>query len=95
MPSRARDPSELFWRQGLGGRLHLAKRLVQKMLRVRANVSDVVSGDMSLVGGARPHPQRRCHRAPRLITDWQLRSPTPIPMSGVESLLLDGLRGTR
>jgi len=45
------DPVELFWAPGLRGRMHLAKRLVQKALGIRAPF-DLISTDTSMVHGS-------------------------------------------
>ncbi len=63
------DPSELFLKPGIGGKLHLAKRLLQKTLGMRAPF-DVISGDMSLVRGAHGRIPTSDRNRPVLITNW-------------------------
>ncbi len=65
------DPSELFLPPGAGGKMHLAKRLLQKTLGIRAPF-DVISGDMSLVRGAHGRIPTSDETRPVLLTSWAI-----------------------
>ena len=83
------DPSELFLRPGVAGKLHLAKRVGQLKTNVRAPF-DVISGDASLVGGARNIDVSDHEHGAVLITSWQRdQATTPVPMTALKSLLLE------
>lgn len=73
------DPSELFWRPGVRGKLHLATRMLQKMIGWRAPF-DVISGDASLVRGSHGRIPVSDRQRPVLITSW------PSELSGVGRL---------
>lgn len=81
------DPSELFLRPGLGGKLHLAWRLFQKMLGIRAPF-DVISGDMTLVRGSHGRIPANDAQRPVLISNWSHEQADALPMEQVKSLLL-------
>ncbi len=81
------DPSELFWRPGVRGRLHLAKRMLQKMLGIRAPF-DVISGDMSLVRGSHGRIPTSDKTRPVLITSWTLDQSGISRMQDAKSLFV-------
>lgn len=85
------DPSELFLRPGLGGKLHLVKRILQGKLGLRAPF-DVISGDAGLVRGAHGRIPTDDSTRPVLITTWPRRSDAVLPMQAVKDLLLERLR---
>jgi predicted AlkP superfamily pyrophosphatase or phosphodiesterase len=85
------DPSELFWRPGWGGKLHLAKRLLQKMLGLRASF-DVISGDMSLVRGSHGRVPTNDQTRPSLITSWDVDLSRVRHLKDVKSLMVSFLR---
>ncbi|MFW6171227.1 MAG: alkaline phosphatase family protein [Planctomycetota bacterium] len=84
------DPSELFWRPGPRGTLHLAKRMLQKALRIRAPF-DLISGDMSLVGGSHGRIPASDEHCPVFITSWPLQQTGSIRMQDIKPLLLQRL----
>lgn len=84
------DPSELFWRPGLKGKLHLAKRMLQKALGIRAPF-DLISGDMSLVRGSHGRIPSSNENRPTLITTWPLDQTGITRMQDIKSLLLQRL----
>jgi predicted AlkP superfamily pyrophosphatase or phosphodiesterase len=86
------DPSELFWRPGLAGKLHVAKRILQKWLHIRAPF-DLISGDMSLVRGAHGRIPSSDHQRPLLITSWPLEPRDRLEMTELKGLLLQQLTG--
>jgi len=84
------DPTELFLIPGIKGKIHLAKRLAQKMLGIRAPF-DVISGDMSMVGGSHGRiPTDDVHR-PMLLTSWPCDVRGVLPMQDLKNLLLEQL----
>ncbi len=84
------DPSELFLRAGLGGKLHLAKRLLQKMLGLRAPF-DVISGDMGLVGGSHGRIPTRDATRTVLMTNWDVANSKITRSDQVKDLLVQRL----
>ncbi|MBP90041.1 MAG: alkaline phosphatase family protein [Planctomycetaceae bacterium] len=81
------DPAELFLAPGLRGKLHLAKRLLQKQLGLRAPF-DVISTDASMVRGSHGRIPTGNENRPVLITSWQIDVADLLPMQDVKSLLL-------
>ena len=81
------DPAELFLARGLRGKLHLAKRLVQKKLGLRAPF-DVISTDASLVRGSHGRIPTSNEQRPVLIPSWRVDVADVLPMQDVKSLLL-------
>lgn len=84
------DPTELFFAAGLGGKLHMAKRLLQKMLGLRAPF-DVISGDTALVRGSHGRIPTSNETRPVLITSWDVETPDVLPMQDIKQLLVDVL----
>lgn len=84
------DPSELFFRTGWRGKWHLAKRMLQKTLHLRAPF-DVISGDMSLVGGAHGRIPASDEQRPLLLTSWPLSGERPAALEDVKHTLLSRL----
>jgi len=80
------DPAELFLSAGWRGKLHLAKRMLQKQLGFRAPF-DVISTDASLVGGS--HGRIPVADRPVLITSWPRTGHEIRPMQEVKSILLE------
>ena len=83
------DPSELFLRPGARGKLHLAKRLVQK-ISGDPSPFDVISGDMSLVRGAHGRIPTSDANRPVLITSWPVDSKEITNMQQVKKLIVSG-----
>ena len=81
------DPAELLWRPGIRGKLHLAKRLMQKTLGIRVPF-DVISTDASRVRGSHGRIPNRDKDRPVLITSWPLDLKPGTPMEDVKSILL-------
>ncbi|MFO7903705.1 MAG: alkaline phosphatase family protein [Planctomycetota bacterium] len=84
------DPSELFWRPGPRGKWHLAKRMLQKLLRIRAPF-DVISGDMSLVRGSHGRIPSNDENRPVFIPNWPTEQTGPVRMQDIKPLLLQRL----
>lgn len=85
------DPSELFWRPGLAGKLHLGKRIVQKTLGMRAPF-DVISADAALVGGAHGRIPTSDQQRPVLLTSWRFCHEGVMRMQEVKAVLAGRLR---
>jgi predicted AlkP superfamily pyrophosphatase or phosphodiesterase len=81
------DPAELFLAPGLGGKLHLAKRLLQKKLGFRAPF-DVISTDPSVVAGSHGRIPTSAESLPVLITSWQQELPPVTPMQDIKSIVV-------
>jgi predicted AlkP superfamily pyrophosphatase or phosphodiesterase len=81
------DPTELFLRAGLRGKMHLAKRLLQKTLGLRAPF-DVISGDMATVRGSHGRIPASDEHRPVLIANCPIDQPKPVKMQDVKALLL-------
>lgn len=82
------DPVEMFLREGpLNGKLRVALRLVQKLLRIRAPF-DVVSLNADRIRGSHGRLPDRRDDSPVLLTSWELDAPETIPMTDVKPLLL-------
>jgi predicted AlkP superfamily pyrophosphatase or phosphodiesterase len=81
------DPTELFLRPGLAGRVRLGLRGVQKKLRL-AVPFDPCAADESLVGGVRSARPRDVEHGPVLITSWSSGDSSPVPMEALKALLL-------
>lgn len=86
------DPTELFWRPGVLGKLHLAKRMLQKTLGIRAPF-DVISGDMSMVRGSHGRIPTNDANRPVLITSWPVDSSGIKKTQDAKALLVQSLRG--
>jgi predicted AlkP superfamily pyrophosphatase or phosphodiesterase len=84
------DPAELFWLPGLRGKLHLAKRLLQKKLGLRAPF-DVISTDPTQVRGAHGRIPNSDETRPLMITSWQSEQSGLIGMQDIKSILLHRL----
>lgn len=85
------DPTEMFMRPGLSGALHAVKRFAQLKLGIRAPF-DVISGDPSMVRGARAiHPKSLKEEGALLITSWRAQAEGDVEMSEVKGLLLNRL----
>jgi len=84
------DPSELFLRPGLRGKMHLAKRLLQKTFGWRAPF-DVISGDMPLVRGSHGRIPESDQQRPVLITSWPRPRRDLCDMREIKALLLERL----
>jgi len=86
------DPTELLLAPGLRGKLHLAKRLFQKTLGIRAPF-DVISGDAAMVRGAHGRIPTSDQTRPLLVASWPLAVPGAMGMQELKSLLLARLCG--
>lgn len=75
------DPSELFLRPGVSGRLHLLRRVAQMKLGWRAPF-DVVAGDSSLVRGARA-VRPGAGEGACLISSWRWGGEGEVEMASV------------
>ena len=82
------DPCELFPPPGPFGKLHIARRVVQKMLR-QAVPFDVINPDATLPRGARNIASTEDNGAV-LITSWQ-RDNTAVQMESLKALLVERL----
>ena len=82
------DPCELFAPPGLGGELHLVKRVLQKKLGL-AVPFDVVDPDASRVGGARNADRRDLLNGAVLLTSWARPEATSVPSEAVKQVVLD------
>lgn len=80
------DPSELFWRPGWRGKLHIAKRLLQKKLGLRAPF-DLVGGDPHLVCGSHGRIPSDDRQRATMITSWPL-SQDRVAMQEIKGLLV-------
>lgn len=82
------DPAELFLSPGIGGKLHLAKRILQAKLGIRAPF-DVISTDASMVRGAHGRIPTGNATRPVLITSWKTDLPAIVPMQDIRSIVLN------
>jgi predicted AlkP superfamily pyrophosphatase or phosphodiesterase len=82
------DPCELFLPPGLGGKLHLAKRVLQKKLGL-AVPFDVIDADDRRVGGARNVDQADLANGAVLITSWPRPTAAALPTEAVYQIMLD------
>lgn len=89
------DPVELFIDPALRfPRLHIARRLLQKKLGMRA-LMDVISLDATLVKGSHGRPTDRAEDGPLFITTApELLASGPVAADAVKSLLLSHVFGT-
>jgi predicted AlkP superfamily pyrophosphatase or phosphodiesterase len=81
------DTCELFLKPGLGGKLHLAKRLAQLVagLKVPYNIVDT---DDTNVHGARRIARDDPQRGAVAISSWDLGRKGPVPMEDLKGLIL-------
>jgi len=84
------DPAELFLAPGLEGKLHLARRVLQAKLGIRAPF-DVISTDAAMVGGSHGRIPVDDKTRPMLITSWPCGAGSPMPMQDVKSILVERL----
>lgn len=84
------DPAELFLAPGIGGKLHLVKRILQGKLGIRAPF-DVISTDASVVGGAHGRVPHDDSTRPVLLTSWPRESRQAMPMQDVKAILVNRL----
>jgi len=84
------DPSELFWSPGLAGKIHRAKRMLQKTLGFRVPF-DVISGDMSAVGGSHGRIPTTDENRPVWIADWPVEPRKIWRMQDVKGALVSCL----
>jgi predicted AlkP superfamily pyrophosphatase or phosphodiesterase len=80
------DPTELFVRPGIGGKLHLAKRLAQKTIGLRIPF-DVINTDTSVVRGSHGRIPTDNTTRPVLLTSWK-RNDELIAMEDIRDQLL-------
>ena len=78
------DPCEMFLREGLSGKLHVAKRFLQLKLGIRAPF-DVISTRHDQVRGARNIKPQSPNDGATLITSWQ-RDIDPLKESSTSSM---------
>lgn len=81
------DPAELFMVPGTQGKFHMAKRLLQKTLGLRAPF-DVISTDPTVVRGAHGRIPSSNETRPLLLTSWPIELPEIAPMHDLKSILL-------
>ncbi len=81
------DPTELFLAPGVWGKLHLAKRIMQSKLGIRAPF-DVISTDASMVHGSHGRMPQTDKTRPLLISSWSTELDDVTPMQDVKSILL-------
>jgi predicted AlkP superfamily pyrophosphatase or phosphodiesterase len=84
------DPCELFAPPGLGGKLHLGRRVLQKKLGL-AVPFDVIDPDGSRVRGARNVDRADTENGAVLITSWRRDGSAPLPTEAVHDILLTRL----
>jgi len=87
------DPAELFLAPGIGGKLRLAKRVLQKKLGFRAPF-DVISTDATQVRGSHGRIPNGHQTRPVLITNWQPNLSDITSMQEVKSIILQRLAAT-
>jgi predicted AlkP superfamily pyrophosphatase or phosphodiesterase len=81
------DPVELFLSPGLGGKLHLAKRILQSKLGIRAPF-DVIADDASLIGGSHGRIPTTDGQRAVLITSWDSQVSGVVQMEEIKDILL-------
>jgi predicted AlkP superfamily pyrophosphatase or phosphodiesterase len=81
------DTCELFLKPGLGGKLHMAKRLGQLALGLKVPF-DVIDTDERNVRGARRIARDDPQRGAAVISSWDLGLQGPVPMEGLKDLIL-------
>jgi predicted AlkP superfamily pyrophosphatase or phosphodiesterase len=84
------DPAELFLAPGLGGKLHLLKRILQGKLGIRAPF-DVISTDATMVRGSHGRIPDDDRTRPVFITSWPRAAARAMPMQNVRATILDRL----
>lgn len=82
------DPTELFLKPGLAGKMHLAKRILQSKLGIRAPFN-VISTDATQVGGAHGRIPDSDATRPVLITSWRAERSPAMPMQNIKEILLN------
>ena len=82
------DPSEMFLREGISGKLHVIKRFLQMKLGIRAPF-DVISTRHEQVRGARNINPSSPNLGATLITSWSRDSQDPLAMESLKSLWLN------
>ena len=87
------DPCEMFLREGLGGKLHAARRFAQLKLGIRAPF-DVISTRAERVRGARNIRPKTPHEGASLITSWIQDDATPLPMTMLRDLWISRMFDT-
>jgi hypothetical protein len=75
----------MFLREGLGGKLHAARRFAQLKLGIRAPF-DVISTRAERVRGARNIRPTAPYEGASLITSWRQDDATPLPMTTLRDL---------
>lgn len=81
------DPTELFLRPGLPGKLRAGLRVLQKKLKITVPF-DVCSADPNMVGGTRSARSNDPQRGAVLLTSWPLPDQRPVAMEQLKALLL-------
>ena len=84
------DPVELYLASGWQGKLHLAKRMLQKKLGLRAPF-DVIDTDTSRIGGSHGRIPQDNSTRPCFVASWPCPAPDLLPMQDVASYLLGRL----
>lgn len=86
------DPCELNLPPGIGGKLHMARRLLQKILRL-AVPFDVIDPDPSRIGGARNIDRDDLDHGGLLITNWTRDEAISLPTEAVRDVVLARMFG--
>ena len=81
------DPTELFMKPGLAGKLHVAKRFAQKLVGQRAPF-DVISTEATAVRGSHGRIPTGDETRPVLLTSWKHDAEPVVPMERVKSILV-------
>ena len=83
------DPTELFMRPGMSGKLHVAKRFAQKTLGIRAPF-DVISADAEMVRGSHGRIPVNNQNRPIFVSSWQHEESDFVPMESIKDMLISG-----
>jgi predicted AlkP superfamily pyrophosphatase or phosphodiesterase len=81
------DPTELLLTPGVTGKLHLARRMVQKNLGQRIPF-DVINTDSAAIRGSHGRIPTSDAQRPVLITSWTRETGELVPMQAVRAILL-------
>ena len=81
------DPSEMFMKEGLGGKLHVAKRFIQLKLGIRAPF-DVISTRHEQIRGARNINPISSQQGATFISSWSREETKVLKMSELKGLWL-------
>lgn len=82
------DPTELFPRPGLAGKLHMAKRLLQKSIGLRIPF-DVIHRDPTVVRGSHGRIPTSDSQRPIFLTSWSRDATGVVPMQSIKRQLVE------